>query len=70
MSENCPSISTEIFAAILSVAFYCFSVLLDLSRSKGKQIILVHGSNANHFERIGNIRMVFLLIKGHSHQMI
>lgn len=45
------------------MAFYCFSVSLDLSTSKGEQIILVLGRNANHFERMGNIRIGFAFYK-------
>lgn len=53
--ENCPSVRTQSGTAVLSAAFYLFSVSLALSRSKEKQIILVLGSNANHFERMKNI---------------
>lgn len=58
-----PLHSTENCTAVLSVAFYCFSVSLDLSRNKRKQIILVLGSNANHSERMGNIRIGFAFCK-------
>lgn len=59
MSENCPSIGTASCPAILSAAFYCFSVSLDLSRSKGKAFISVLGSSASYFKRMGNIRIGF-----------
>lgn len=61
---------TESCTAVLSVAFYCFSVSLDLSRSRGNRLFWCLEGMPIILREWETSGLALLFIKGHSHKMI